>query len=195
MLGFKIIGLLIFILYLIYFIIVFKKKSFFKHIVEGTFLIYICFVINLTLFPIPFSEGTIEIEKQVSTLEHNFQLFNFLNKLLDITVIGNILLLMPLGFYILLFNKKIKGSYYLISIFLLSLIIELTQLFISSRLGYVYRTFDVDDLLLNTTGAMIGYFIAKFLYIKSDQILNVNIYDFLKKEKKQKVTSLEHIQE
>src|SRR3954468_20584897 len=109
MLGFKIIGLLIFILYLIYFIIVFKKKSFFKHIVEGTFLIYICFVINLTLFPIPFSEGTIEIEKEVSTLEHNFQLFNFLNKLLDITVIGNILLLMPLGFYILLFNKKIKG--------------------------------------------------------------------------------------
>lgn len=174
MLGFKLIGLLVFILYLIYFIIAFKKKSFFKHIVEGTFLIYICFVINLTLFPIPFSEGTIEIEKQVSTLEHNFQIFYFLNNFLDITVIGNILLLMPLGFYILLFNKEIKGSYYLISVFLLSLIIELTQFFISYRVGYVYRTFDVDDLLLNTTGAMIGYFIAKFLYIKSNQILDAN---------------------
>lgn len=184
MLGFKLIGLFVFFIYLIYFIIVFKKKSFFKHIVEGTFLIYICSVISLTLFPIPFSKGTVEIEKQVSMLEHNFQLFNFLNNPLAFTVIGNVLLLMPLGFYILLFNKKIKAGYYLISVFLFSTVIELTQLFISSHLGYVYRTFDVDDLLLNTTGAMIGYFIAKFLYIKSNQVLDVNIYHFLQNEQK-----------
>ncbi|WP_404462680.1 VanZ family protein [Sutcliffiella horikoshii] len=152
--------------------------------VEGTFLIYICFVINLTLFPIPFLEGTIEIHKQVFKLEHNFQLFNFLNNPLAFTVIGNILLLIPLGFYILLFNKKIKAGYYLILVFLLSMVIELTQLFISSRVGYVYRTFDVDDLLLNSIGAMIGYFIAKLLYIKSNQVLNINIYHFLQNQEK-----------
>ncbi len=117
-------------------------------------------------------------------MEHNFQLFNFLNNPLAFTVIGNILLLIPLGFYILLFNKKIKAGYYLILVFLLSMVIELTQLFISSRVGYVYRTFDVDDLLLNSIGAMIGYFIAKLLYIKSNQVLNINIYHFLQNQEK-----------
>ncbi|MGD6777030.1 VanZ family protein [Sutcliffiella horikoshii] len=175
MLSFKLIGLWIFIIYLIYFIIVFKNKGLLKHIVEGTFLIYICSVINLTLFPIPFSKGTIEIEKQVSTLEHNFQLFYFLNNPLAFTVIGNTLLLMPMGFYILLFYKKIQAGFYLMSVFLLSVVIELTQLFISARVGYVYRTFDMDDLLLNTTGAFIGYFIVKVFYIKSNQALNVNL--------------------
>lgn len=39
----------------------------------------------------------------------------------------------------------------------LSAAIELGQLAISMWLGYAYRSTDVDDIILNTLGAVVGY--------------------------------------
>ena len=73
----------------------------------------------------------------------------------------NIVLFMPLGFLLMRFLRRNIGHTVIVG-FLLSLTIELTQL--SGFWGIYpcsYRQFDVDDLLTNTLGALIGYGIAK----------------------------------
>lgn len=75
--------------------------------------------------------------------------------------IYNIFLTLPFGIY-LRYYFKCNGKKVAIYTFLLSLFYELTQL---SGLYFIYprsyRLFDVDDLLLNTLGGLVGYFIAK----------------------------------
>lgn len=44
-----------------------------------------------------------------------------------------------------------------------SLMIELTQLLINIILTYNYRSVDIDNIILNTTGEIIGYFLYKRL--------------------------------
>lgn len=76
--------------------------------------------------------------------------------------IGNILLFIPLGsFLLLLYRKRLKT---VIAIaFMASTSIELTQLFFS-LFGY-YRFIDIDDVLLNTFGACVGY-LAAAVYLR-----------------------------
>ena len=78
----------------------------------------------------------------------------------------NILLTIPFGVY-LHYYFECKWYKVLIYSFLLSLFFELTQL--TGLYGIyprAYRLFDVDDLILNTTGAMIGYLITPiFLWV------------------------------
>ncbi len=82
-------------------------------------------------------------------------------------VIFNVFMTIPLGMYLKYYYKCSFKNTLIIS-FLLSLFFELTQLsglyFIYPR---AYRLFDVDDLILNTTGGIIGFglmsLIDKFL--------------------------------
>lgn len=77
------------------------------------------------------------------------------------TVIFNLFMTIPFGIYLRYYfrcdlKKTIKYT------FLLSLFFELTQL---SRLYFIYRyqyrVFDVDDLMINTLGGVIGYYVAR----------------------------------
>ncbi len=82
----------------------------------------------------------------------------------------NIALLFPLGFYLrYYFRRKALGT--AVACFCVSLFFELTQL--SGLYGIYprpYRLFDVDDLLCNTLGGMLGYFITGiFLKILPDR--------------------------
>lgn len=72
----------------------------------------------------------------------------------------NAMLLMPLGVYCRYYFRKDLKSTVLIT-FLLSLFFELTQLTGLYGIYKVpYRLFDVDDLMLNTFGGMVGYLLA-----------------------------------
>ncbi|NUU76560.1 VanZ family protein [Paenibacillus xylanilyticus] len=65
---------------------------------------------------------------------------------------GNIVLFIPLGIWIpWLFRKCRTGLRFTLTVTLLLLAVELTQLV--TRVG----SFDVDDIILNTVGAWIGY--------------------------------------
>lgn len=65
-------------------------------------------------------------------------------------VLGNVLLFLPYGFFItyLFAFKKIKIPLFLVAI--LSTVIETTQLLIG-------RVFDIDDIILNIVGGVLGY--------------------------------------
>ena len=89
-------------------------------------------------------------------------------------VIGNIVLFMPFGFFASYYTKiKKTGSITIITL-LVSLTIELVQL----KIG---RSFDIDDIILNVLGGILGFFIyvgldaiAKRLpsFFRSDKFLS-----------------------
>ena len=79
------------------------------------------------------------------------------------TVLFNVVLTLPYGVYLRYIFKK-KWYHSIIYTFLLSLFFELTQL--SGLYGIYprpYRLFDVDDLLINTFGGLIGHIITPLI--------------------------------
>lgn len=95
-----------------------------------------------------------------------------------INIIGNIVMFIPIGFFSPLLWTKLN-SLKKIALFGLgiSFIIEFTQLFLS-------RATDIDDLILNTSGAMLGYLALlafKNLIPAVDKKINIEL-KFMKKE-------------
>lgn len=90
-------------------------------------------------------------------------------------VLGNILLFIPFGYFVSCYCKiKRLGPIVLVS-FLSSLVIEVVQHFIG-------RSFDVDDIILNVVGGVIGFLIYISLsaiyehlpkFLKKDWLLNI----------------------
>lgn len=77
--------------------------------------------------------------------------------------IFNVVMVLPFGIYMRYFFKKSFKQTLILS-FLLSLFFELTQL--SGLYGIYpgpYRLFDVDDLMMNTLGGVVGYSLAPAL--------------------------------
>lgn len=70
-----------------------------------------------------------------------------------ISLLGNIILFIPIGFFLPMIYD-IKGKYVILIGCLFSLFIELFQLILP-------RWTDIDDILLNTFGVLIGYLLYK----------------------------------
>ncbi|WP_369679014.1 VanZ family protein [Bacillus sp. X2(2017)] len=148
-----------------------------KHIVIFCLLVYFFNLISVTLFPLPVDAGLIKDMRYDSYLPfvsgNNFIPFYFFvdvyHEGLQFYVIrsigGNLILLLPVGFlFPLLFEKLNNLKKILLIGFFISLFIELTQLSYSVYIKSVYRSFDVDDLMLNTLGTLLGYW---FFYMLS----------------------------
>lgn len=82
--------------------------------------------------------------------------YNINSKLFIKNILGNILLYMPFSFFIAVYidSKKIYPT--IILTFITSLSVELVQLAIG-------RVFDIDDILLNLVGGILGAFVFIFL--------------------------------
>lgn len=105
-------------------------------------------------------------------LNHPKSLLTIFNNWGFLTTIFNIFMTLPFGFYLrYYFQNNLKQV--LIKSFLLSLFFELTQL---SGLYFIYqgnyRLFDVDDLITNTLGGLLGFLLAgalvKFLPTRAE---------------------------
>lgn len=83
-------------------------------------------------------------------------------------IIGNILLFMPYGFFVSYYLKLDKKRVAFLLVFIVSFAIETVQLVIG-------RCFDVDDILLNLIGGMLGYFIYKLLDLIAKKMSNKTI--------------------
>ncbi len=111
-----------------------------------------------------------------STKGINFQIFREMaryrigSKLFFHNVIGNIVLFVPFGFILSYFIKARKIRHVVIPSFIVSLSAEIIQY----QIG---RAFDVDDVILNTMGALIGFMI----YISLREIKNL-LPEVLKKD-------------
>lgn len=80
-------------------------------------------------------------------------------KTLVINIIGNVVAFMPMGFFIpILFRKKRNLGEVLFFSSLISLVVEFMQY------RFVVGSFDVDDIILNTLGGMLGYILFLICY-------------------------------
>lgn len=76
-------------------------------------------------------------------------------------IIGNIVMLMPLGVFLCLMYRRLNAIHIGIIGFACSVSIELTQYFTGRGL------WEFDDIFHNTLGAVIGYFVMKKLLIQN----------------------------
>ena len=121
-------------------------------------------VIGVTMTPIPLNMTEL---KYMQNLYSGFDYYN-LDLLRDIVYMGdqfllNIVLFVPFGILFPLRRNKINYKSVLLASFLFSLGIELSQLGISVLLQTPAWFFDVDDILANVLGGMLGCFIVKML--------------------------------
>ncbi|MCZ8520435.1 MULTISPECIES: VanZ family protein [Paenibacillus] len=150
-----------------------SRFSLFRLLLLLSFLFYLFQVIELTLFPIPLSHTAAwGAEGLASNLQLFYSIYAAIRDHNYIQVVGNTLLLFPLGFYIPWFTPKRYRLWQITGIgFVCSLGIELAQLLFNVLFGS-YRIFDVDDLLLNTAGMVAGYYSSCLIFILF-AILNV----------------------
>ncbi|GMX67546.1 VanZ family protein [Paenibacillus elgii] len=144
------------------------KKNVIKNLTLLIFYLHILVVISITLFPIPVQSNLLLSLKQ-GNIEPNMNFIPF-KSIIDIMqnsvspfvavkqIAGNILMCAPFGFYAPLLFQQIKSSIrIIISGILFGLCIELSQLIIGVGIGFFYRSLDVDDIILNTIGVILGY--------------------------------------
>lgn len=145
-------------------------KKFFKIIISISFIIYL-YVLAILLFfnRTGWTEMTLIDYIMLSsnfvpfkTISMYIQAIFYGNMNLDIPIknlFGNLFMFLPMGLYLPYFIKRTKQVSVFSIVFLSILfLIEFTQLLI--RRG----SFDIDDFILNTIGALIGFTIWKKLF-------------------------------
>jgi glycopeptide antibiotics resistance protein len=71
-------------------------------------------------------------------------------------LVGNFVAFLPLGMLVPLVRRRSSWLAVVLIGFGLSTAIELTQLAISLAVGYGYRSADIDDVIVNTSGTAVG---------------------------------------
>jgi glycopeptide antibiotics resistance protein len=182
---FYIIVLPIWLLYRIIWFLIFRSRAvpqtIRSEILINVFTGYIFVLIGFTLFPLEitwgerihsmyrFSVNYVPLQSIISDINRlgsgDFSLA-FQIKLLLMNIGGNILMFIPLGVMLpTIWVRFRKLHYCLILGVLLSSIIELLQLF-ENLIGIAFtRICDVDDLIMNTLGTILGFLIYKAISV------------------------------
>lgn len=124
-----------------------KKISFHEEFLNLLFIVYILLLFELLT-------GTENNSGTGINLVPFSEIFRYPvgSKMFIYNTLGNILLFVPYGYFV---TRYINGKS-LYQIFIISFITSLTVEILQVKLG---RSFDVDDIILNVIGGMIGYFI------------------------------------
>lgn len=138
------------------------------------FILYLLLVIRLIIFKYPYAQlkeiaGAWEKDVILEGLDTaNFTLFKTIRMYIDYSymlnsfenLVGNVAVFIPFGFLFPYVFKRGRNFFIMfLNVFLFVLGIEVFQLFSA------FGAFDVDDILLNCVGAVIGY-ICYFLFEK-----------------------------
>ncbi|TWT06301.1 VanZ family protein [Planococcus sp. CPCC 101016] len=149
-----------FLLFLIYLLVAtFLKKNYAlgQFTLMLSFAVYFLTMMHLVFFPIEVNLG--EYRNQTPWYKST----NFIPVLtIDVkTFVLNIIMLMPFGMYLPFLSRKIRSVKQASRLgFYVSLSFELTQLVIRILLGSG-RSTDINDLIANTLGAVIGFLLIR----------------------------------
>jgi glycopeptide antibiotics resistance protein len=133
---------------------------------ELVVVLHLAGVVALALFPLPVDAAVIAARGALDIQENNLiplvHLLAFAGgdtRIWDATqLIGNLLVLAPAAIWLPLLSTRVRTAGRVIAAGLaMSLAIELSQLAVSTVLGYTYRVADVDDVIVNTTGVALAY--------------------------------------
>lgn len=176
-------GLVVWVVYFIFKLVKnrnnISKNLLFNCILRLGLIEYLALLIGITLFPIRLPSIDMFDVKPFINLDV-LSIFDYgFNKYAIINIVGNILLLAPLPalLYLNKFDKFFNVKNTILSSFIISLLIESLQ-YLEAWLKVVYipRATDILDLILNTLGGLLGYFIFKLYQkcINSDSKSNYN---------------------
>ncbi len=127
-----------------------KKILIYKELISLSFIIYI-----VLLFELVTTSDFESFSNNFIPFKEIFR-YSITSKLFYRNVIGNIILFVPFGYFTSYYTKINKKWYIAMLItFITSLTIEIIQMGIG-------RSFDVDDIILNIIGGMLGYLIYAF---------------------------------
>lgn len=141
---------------------------------SALFWLYLVALVGLTLFPIPIEAAgeshlpASDVLIRVNLIPFDFGgLFELHPNVIRRELVGNILLTVPfgLGFPLL---SRIHARVVPWLALTVGLAIETAQLLVSLAIGSAYRGVDINDVLLNATGVLIGYglfWILTWLYL------------------------------
>lgn len=145
-----------------------------KTIFKVLFILYLVLLIKVILFKYPLFMTVSMFKESFNTpfstklMYSNFMPFKTISYYLagkpslsvaKINLIGNIIAFIPFGAIVPVLFKKFRSMKFTILFsFLLSLLFEIIQLLTS------IGAFDVDDIMLNVIGAILGYIIFKIFY-------------------------------
>ena len=143
-----------------------------------TFILYLLTAYFLVILPLPSKEEVLMMPTKVPQLipftfigdfieafKETSGILSFLKSPIVYTTLFNIAITIPFGIYLRYYFKK-KWYTTIIYTFLLSLYFEITQLTgLYGLYPKAYRLFDVDDLIINTLGGLIGYLITPIVTI------------------------------
>lgn len=126
-----------------------NKEQFILHkeLLVLFFVIYI-----LCLFQVVTFQDVSNIGSNNFILFKEISRYDFGSRLFIKNIIGNVVMFMPYGFFAGYYLKRTNWKSILVLILVASFVIEVTQLVIG-------RVFDIDDILLNVSGGMVGYFV------------------------------------
>lgn len=123
-----------------------KEVCLYKELLALSFIIYI-----LCLFQVvTFQDNNYSSHNLVPFKE--ILRYNLGSRLFLKNVLGNIIMFLPYGFFTSYYLKEKKVLPILILSFIASISIESTQLMVG-------RVFDIDDIILNTIGGIIGHYL------------------------------------
>ncbi len=134
-----------------------------KIVIGALFIAYLTAVAGITLFPIIYD---IPIEYSNGVTWYNYIPFNTvisgiqqsgLSTTTVVQFLGNILMAVPYGVFVLIFMRKKRWWKMLLLALMLPIFIESLQLVIGLAISNMYRNVDIDDVILNTVGVYAGY--------------------------------------
>ena len=124
-----------------------KEFCFYKELIALSFIIYI-----LCLFQVVTFQDNNNISSNNLIPFREIFRYDLGSRLFLKNVLGNIIMFLPYGFFTSYFLKEKKLLPILILTVVTSLTIECTQLMIG-------RVFDIDDILLNIMGGVLGHYL------------------------------------
>lgn len=133
-----------------------RQKNFYKLLMLLVFVFYMIAVFSVTGIP---------TVTELNTIDFSFNFIPLISIMNDSVEyiknsMLNIILFMPLGFLLPIIWKEYHSyKKTVMTGLILSIIIEILQIF-------TFRLTDIDDLITNTLGAILGYSIAKIILVR-----------------------------
>jgi len=157
-----------------------ESKSTIKFLLVALFIVYMYFLIRIILFKGSPINLSFLVEQAGRMLEHPDRMFNrhgnyvpfreisrdlrqlsLSDPFSSLNLVGNLLVFIPFGIFVSM--RFSQQSSVFARVFLLSLALSLS--FEVTQLVCYIGTFDVDDLILNTSGGVVGYALYKSLNV------------------------------
>ena len=159
-------------------IVIFKINTVRDIVILALLMAYLILMVDKTQFPIFTENSAMQEELGGIKLGRDINLIPFKDAL-HMTSVLNIFMFVPVGFLLGMLKGKKWKSITVIGL-IISFLVESGQLITNMFIGYNFRTADVNDLIFNTVGTVVGLLIYAFVVEEVDKIFGKNNESSLK---------------